>query len=169
MFGVFLEDKDIGYSLEIGDLNEGETTTASISFNLSNLGTLTYGDWVGDIFTNIATVTGFYGNPEYIGDGGYEGPYVTATDSAIVTYSEGTTTTTTTTTGRNRTATTTIADDAIPAASIPAAPIAEEIPILEEEIPEAPLPLTGGVPAMLLFGLGSLLAGAGALLRRKEK
>jgi len=51
------------------------------------------------------------------------------------------------------------------------APVAsiEETAVLDEAIPAGPLPKTGGVPALLLYGLGTLLAGGGFALKRKEK
>ena len=59
----------------------------------------------------------------------------------------------------------------------PAAPIVEEpapepvveTVILDEPAPAAPLPQTGGLSSMLLYGIGSLLAGTGFAFKRKEK
>ena len=67
-----------------------------------------------------------------------------------------------------------IRDDEIPASPIvvedevtPAAPIDDQI-ILDDQVPAGPLPKTGGIPGLLLYGFGALLAGGGLVLRRKE-
>lgn len=59
----------------------------------------------------------------------------------------------------------------IPDQPTPAGPVPDGVNmILEEEaIPAGELPKTGGTPALLLYGLGALLAGSGLALRRKEK
>lgn len=59
----------------------------------------------------------------------------------------------------------------IPEEEIPAGPAPEvdEIVLEEEGIPAGNLPQTGGTPALLLYGVGILLAGGGIMLRRKEK
>lgn len=63
----------------------------------------------------------------------------------------------------------------VPEEPVPAAPIApdaidngEQI-LLDDTIPAGPLPKTGGVPSLLLYGLGALLAGGGAALKLRNK
>jgi len=60
-------------------------------------------------------------------------------------------------------------DEQVPAG--PAAPAAptEDITILDDQVPAGPLPKTGGLDALILYGLGTLLAGGGFALRRREK
>ena len=156
-YEVMLSDLPIGVYSDIGSLAAGATTTTSITFDLSLLGTSTYGNWDGDIFNNTATVKGYYD----------EEKWVTDDDDATVTYSSdeggggggG---------GHRHTTTTTVVEEPTPAAPVVEEPIIEE-PIIEEPTPAGPLPQTGGIPALLFFGVGSLIAGGGALLRRKEK
>jgi LPXTG-motif cell wall-anchored protein len=50
----------------------------------------------------------------------------------------------------------------------PAPDTDEEFIIEEEDIPAGALPKTGGIPAVLLFGIGALLVGGGLMLRRRE-
>ncbi len=50
----------------------------------------------------------------------------------------------------------------------PAGPTPDEI-IADDPIPAAPLPKTGGLDALMLYGLGALLAGSGFALRRRNK
>lgn len=53
---------------------------------------------------------------------------------------------------------------------IPDEPVPEAPVILEDEpVPAGPLPKTGGLDALILYGLGALLAGGGIALRRREK
>lgn len=71
---------------------------------------------------------------------------------------------------RRRNRTTTIVDDAVPAAPVTPEAIdnAEQI-IQNDAVPAGPLPKTGGVPSLLLYGLGALLAGGGAALKLRNK
>lgn len=58
----------------------------------------------------------------------------------------------------------------VPNQPTPAGPAPDGVNILleEEALPAGSLPKTGGTPALLLYGLGALLAGGGFALRRKE-
>ncbi len=166
LYNVVITDSAIGYYYEVGDLAKGETTTAAIDFDLSLLGTDGYGTWDGDIFKNVAVVSGWYG-PDISDDyfevnirEVYEPQIVTDEDDATVTYS--------TSPGpgpRTRTTTsTTIVEE-----PIPAGPVVQEAPILEEPIPAGPLPKTGGIPSVLLYGLGALLAGGGTAIKLRNR
>jgi LPXTG-motif cell wall-anchored protein len=41
--------------------------------------------------------------------------------------------------------------------------------VLDEPVPAAPLPKTGGLDPSFLYGLGALLAGSGLVIKRKKK
>lgn len=56
-------------------------------------------------------------------------------------------------------------DIVIPDELVPEAPVIIE----DQPVPAGPLPKTGGLDALLLYGLGALLAGGGIALRRREK
>lgn len=150
LFDVYIEDPAIGFLYPVGDLAVDATTTTSITFDLSLLGTSEYGDWDGNTFTNTATVWGYYGQEQQVSD----------EDDATVTFRR-----TTGGGGGGGDGTTTVIDEPTPEAPV----VEEETTVLEEAIPAAPLPQTGGFPAAILFGLGSLLAGGGMLIKRKQR
>lgn len=60
-----------------------------------------------------------------------------------------------------------VTETAITVTETAIAPV-ETVAVLDDAIPAGPLPKTGGVPALLLYGLGTLLAGGGFALKRKE-
>ena len=72
-------------------------------------------------------------------------------------------------TPRDRDRTITVADDEIPAAPITPAAIDGEQIVLNDAVPAGPLPKTGGIPSLLLYGLGALLAGGGGALKLRNK
>jgi LPXTG-motif cell wall-anchored protein len=174
LYEVFISDAAIGLidgtALRLGDITPGSIVTTSASFDLSNLNTAGYGIWSGDTFKNTAYVYGSGLNPDYNGGEDsevvafvpQERPYIVVSDDddATVTYS---------TSGgddgnnnRRRAKTTTVAPEPTPAAPV------VETPLIEESIPAAPLPKTGGVAPYLVYGLGLLLAGGGLAFRKKE-
>ena len=69
--------------------------------------------------------------------------------------------------------TATIAEEATPASPIVASEAAitpvGQVAVLDDAIPAGPLPKTGGVPAMILYGLGALLAGGGFAFKKRDK
>jgi fibro-slime domain-containing protein/LPXTG-motif cell wall-anchored protein len=72
--------------------------------------------------------------------------------------------------GGGTTATTEIVEEPVPETPVtPEAIDNGEQVILSEDVPAAPLPKTGGVPSLLLYGLGALLAGGGAALKLRNK
>ncbi len=71
--------------------------------------------------------------------------------------------------GSSRTSTA-IVEEPVPAAPVtPEAIDNGEMTILNEEAPAGPLPKTGGIPSLLLYGLGALLAGGGAALKLRSR
>ena len=145
---VIISDSTIGMeSFMIETLGVGETTTRAIDVDL---GDLVPGAWSS--FTNTATVTAEYG------DGGSINP-VDAT--ATVTYSPN-----------NRpTPKPTPTPIEIVTPEIPAGPVIlpSVVPVLDEPVPAAPLPKTGGLDPSFLYGLGLLLAGGGVAIKRRKK
>lgn len=64
----------------------------------------------------------------------------------------------------------TIKEEEVPAAPIPAEELAlEDQLILDDAIPAGALPKTGGIPGLLLYGIGALLAGSGFAIKRKSQ
>lgn len=64
---------------------------------------------------------------------------------------------------------TTVIDEETPASPVtPPAVTTPEQSVIEDAIPAAPLPKTGGVAPYLIYGLGLLLAGGGLAVRKKE-
>lgn len=112
-------------------------------------------------YTNTATVTGDY-ITDYIGES--ETPVITTIhDSDDATVSIVTPTTPPDRPKKPSDPVVPIEDPEVPLVDLPAAIIPED------ETPLTDMPNTGGIPAIMLFGLGAFLAGGGALLRRKEK
>jgi LPXTG-motif cell wall-anchored protein len=167
LYNVEITDAAIGYYYEIGYLEAGETTTTSIDFDLENLGTDGYGTWDDDEFTNVAYVYGWYEQalPQVTDEESSEDsilrPMVMDDDDATVTYS-----TSPNPRPRPRPNPTPTPIDEEPT---PAGPVVEETPIIEEAIPAAPLPQTGGIPSLLLYGIGALLTGGGAALKLRSR
>jgi LPXTG-motif cell wall-anchored protein len=65
------------------------------------------------------------------------------------------------TTTRNRTSTV-----VVPVEPTPAGPVI--IPVIDEQVPAAPLPKTGGLDPSFLYGLGALLATGGLVIRKRK-
>ncbi|MBR0598866.1 DUF7507 domain-containing protein [Sinanaerobacter chloroacetimidivorans] len=64
----------------------------------------------------------------------------------------------------------TLRDEEIPAAPIPTEELAlDDQLILDDAIPAGALPKTGGIPGLLLYGIGALLAGSGFAIKRKSQ
>lgn len=61
-------------------------------------------------------------------------------------------------------------EEKVPGGEVPTALTGTAVNLPEEKVPggAANLPKTGGIPAMLLYGLGAMLTGGGLLRRRKE-
>lgn len=55
-----------------------------------------------------------------------------------------------------------IPEEDVPEGAIP------DVTLPDDQIPAAPLPRTGGLDSLLIYGLGALLAGGGLFLRRRE-
>jgi LPXTG-motif cell wall-anchored protein len=51
---------------------------------------------------------------------------------------------------------------------IPAGPVVTPEVVLDEPVPAAPLPKTGGLDPSFLYGLGALLAGSGLVIKRRK-
>jgi|GEM_PF-3243137 len=51
----------------------------------------------------------------------------------------------------------------------PAAPAVVPVVVLDQPVPAAPLPQTGGFDPLFLYGLGALLASGGAAMKRRKK
>lgn len=142
------------------------TFTTERAFSLSNLGTAGYGNWDGDTFLNTATVTAYTQSsfPQDSATFDEFGQMVSATDTAIVTYSSYTPTRHHTPTPTPTPTPVVVPEQPAPAASavIPA------VPVLDEPVPAAPLPKTGGLDPSFLYGLGLLLTGSGIALKRRK-
>lgn len=71
---------------------------------------------------------------------------------------------------RNRSGgSTTIVEEPVPAAPVTPEEIDGGEIILDDEIPAGPLPKTGGLPSLLLYGLGALLMSGGTAMKLKNK
>ncbi len=152
---VTITDSDIGMApIVIGDLPVDETATRTMDFDL---GTLDIGAW--DSFENTATVTGtYYTNSE-------KSNITSDEDTATVVYSAP---------SRHRnTGTVVIPEPVVPAAPVVTPPVVTPTPqvVIDEPVPAAaaPLPKTGGLDPSFLYGLGTLLAGSGIVLKRRKK
>ena len=63
-----------------------------------------------------------------------------------------------------------VQEEPVPQSGEVTEPESEEV-VVEEEVPAAPaqLPKTGGIPGVVLYGLGGLISAAGLVLRKKFK
>lgn len=147
LYGVSVSDAAIGVLIYFDTtlISEGDYFTTTRAFDLSNLGTDTYGSWDGDVFINTAMATAYYGQKE---------TRIWDDDSAQVTYNTPT---------ERRTRRTTVTEEPVPAAPVPIPEI-----VLDEPVPAAPLPKTGGLDPMFLYGLGLMVSSGGFMLKRRK-
>lgn len=123
-------------------------------------------------YDNTATVTGYYDQetPQTEEqESVLQKIKITDSDDASVTITKPTITVDK---KKNNNDTVTVTDEIIPESPTTGAVevvTPEEIIIEDAAIPAAPLPKTGGIPALLLYGVGALLAGGGFAMRKKEK
>ena len=138
----------IDHTFEIGELQQNaEDVVITYTVAVNSRGT----------YNNTATVTGHYGDEVY-GEG-------TLTDSDNATVQVVRPSTPNPPSDPNPPVD--IPEEPVPAGPTPGDP--EDVLIVEDDIPAAPLPKTGGIDGMILYALGAALIGTGLYFRKRVK